>query len=260
MWAALIFLFIAQEMFKGSETYGFKTFYISGLFILLYALLLYITKKCRMNFPVTFILALTVVVVECSFNLNATGLGTTSRSAYLLDYDAVESVTTQIKESDQSFYRMDKIFGARSKNDGAWHNYKSISTFSSTCNKGMTEFFQNLGFEASTNAYGYNGSTMVTNCLFSVKYLISNAHLKTDNLLSYVLGDDGEFIYKNNYTLPVGFALDHALDENETPTSIYNGIENQNNLIESLTGVSNVFELMYNYNTVAEASFKPTVL
>ena len=150
-----------------------------------------------MNFPVTFILALTVVVVECSFNLNATGLGTTSRSAYLLDYDAVESVTSQIKESDQSFYRMDKIFGARSKNDGAWHNYKTISTFSSTCNKGMTEFFQNLGFEASTNAYGYNGSTMVTNCLFSVKYLISNTHLKTDNLLSYVLGDDGEFIYKN---------------------------------------------------------------
>ena len=258
VWAAVIFLFIAQEMFKDSETYRFNTFYISGLFILLYALLLYITKKCRMNFPVTFILALTVVVVECSFNLNATGLGTTSRSAYLLDYDAVESVTSQIKESDQSFYRMDKIFGARSKNDGAWHNYKTISTFSSTCNKGMTELFQNLGFEASTNAYGYNGSTMVTNCLFGVKYLISNTHLKTDNLLSYVLGDDGEFIYKNNYTLPVGFALDFCLDENETPTSIYNGIENQNNLIETLTGVSNVFELMYNYNTVAEASFKPT--
>ena len=42
---------------------------------------------------------------------------------------------------------MDKLFGARTKNDGAWHNYKTVSTFSSTCNASMSKLFNYLGLE-----------------------------------------------------------------------------------------------------------------
>lgn len=258
VWGALIFLFVASEMFKDYESYDFKTFYISGLFVIIYALLLYITRTCNMSFPVTFVIALTLVVVETALNLNATGLGTTSRTSYLADYDKVSELTTEITEDDTSFYRIDKIFGSRSKNDGAWHNYRTISTFSSTCNAGMSTLFTNLGLEASTNAYGYNGSTLVTNCLFSVKYLLSNTSLATDNLLSYVAENNNEYLYRNNYTLPVGYAIDHYIEDSDTPSSIYNGVENQNYLMESLTGVKNVFELMYNYSSTTEATFNST--
>ena len=258
VWAALIFIFIASELFKDSDAYTFKTFYISGLFIILYAALLYITRRSKCRFPYAFVIALTLVVVESALNLNATGLGTTSRSAYLADYDAMNEVMDTVASGDSSFYRMDKVFGSRSKNDGAWHNYKTISTFSSTCNEGMSTLFTNLGLEASTNAYGYNGSTMVTNCLFSVKYLISNTTLATDDLFSFVTANDGQYVYRNNYTLSIGYAIDHTLNEKESPSSVYNGIENQNNLIESLTGISNVFELMYNYSSTTEAEFTPT--
>lgn len=50
--------------------------------------------------------------------MESTGLGTTSRTAYLLDYNAVKTVTSDVSDNDDSFYRMDKITGARSKNDG----------------------------------------------------------------------------------------------------------------------------------------------
>lgn len=130
--------------------------------------------------------------------MESTGLGTTSRTAYLLDYNAVKTVTSDVSDNDDSFYRMDKITGARSKNDGAWHNYHTISTFSSTCSAGMSQLYKYLGMVSSTNAYGYDGSTIVTNSLFSVKYLISNKLLSTDSLRTYYNGYDGEFIYKMN--------------------------------------------------------------
>ena len=131
--------------------------------------------------------------------------------------------------------------GARSKNDGAWHNYHTISTFSSTCSAGMSQLYKYLGMVSSTNAYGYDGSTIVTNSLFSVKYLISNKLLSTDSLRTYYNGYDGEFIYKNEYTLPAGYVSDGNLSEKWKPDTIYNGIENQNSLIEALTGVKDTF-------------------
>ncbi len=259
VWAAIIFVALASEIFKSYENYTFKTFYISGLFVIAYAALLYIARRSRCWFPYTFVIALTLVVVETALNLNATGLGTTSRTAYLADYDSTKEVIEEVTEQDTSFYRMDKIFGYRSKNDGAWHNYKTISTFSSTCNQGMSTLFSNLGIEASTNAYGYNGSTLVTNCLFSVKYILSNTSLNTDSLFTYVTDSDGQYVYKNTYTLPVGYAIDHTLTEYDELTSVYNGIENQNELIETLTGVSNVFTLVYNFSSTMEAEFTPTM-
>ena len=120
--------------------------------------------------PALLLAALPVVVVENTINMESTGLSTTGRTNYLLDYNAVNMVTDEVKALDDSFYRMDKITGARTKNDGAWHNYHSISTFSSTSNAGISKLFENLGIISSFNAYGYDGSTMVTNSLFGVKY------------------------------------------------------------------------------------------
>ncbi|MFQ8901546.1 MAG: hypothetical protein ACLR7D_06315 [Lachnospira eligens] len=59
--------------------------------------------------------------------------------------------------------------------------------------------------ENSTNAYGCNGLTAVTDSLFSVKYTISNRLLVESDIRNYYTGSDGEFVYKNNYTLPIGY-------------------------------------------------------
>lgn len=120
----------------------------------------------------------------------------------------------------------------------------------------MSDLFEDLGMYGSTNAYSYDGATLLTNSLFSVKYLISNQLLATDSLLTYYTGNDGEFIYRNENALPLGYVV-HS-DVNEwTGYDINNGIENQNTLIYSMTGKNNVFLEDYNYNSSSDVTITP---
>ncbi len=254
VWIPLILLFIYDYIFKDSKLYDFKIFYISGAFILVYALLMYLRRTKGLKTPIILFAAFLTAIMECAINMEETGLGTTSRTAYLLDYDAVKTVTNTVYQQDESFYRMDKITGARSKNDGSWHNYHSISTFSSTSNAGMSELYKNIGLIGSTNAYAYDGSTMVTNSLFSVKYLISNQHLLEDSLRTYYTGNNGEFIYQNHYTLPLGYMVpEKFLDWHYT--SMNNGIDNQNSMIKAMTDIVHVFEPVQEFNAYNEISY-----
>ena len=239
------------------ETYDFKAIYLSGAFILVYAGLMIVYNKTNWKLPVTVFLAFIVCIIECTINMDSTGIGTTNRTSYLLDYDAIKSVTQTVRDEDTSFYRMDKKFGARSKNDGAWHNYHSISTFSSTSSAGMSELFGKLGFEHSMNAYGYNGATLVTESLFSVKYTITNRILTSSSLREYYVGDDGEFVYENKYTLPLGFITYNNAGEWNPSEANGTGIENQNSLIQTLTGIANVFTLTYENATDSSFEVKP---
>lgn len=257
LWIAIGILLFIEQVFTVDETYDFTIVYISGAFILVYALIMLIHLKHEFKVPVIIFIAFSLCIIECTINMDSTGIGTTSRSSYLLDYDAVKTVTQTVADDDSSFYRMDKKFGSRSNNDGAWHNYHSISTFSSTSNGAMEEFFGELGFEHSFNAYKYNGATLVTESLFSVKYAISNRILTESPLRSYYTGSDGEFIYKNNYTLPIGFMTYNNPYGWEADSANDAGIENQNSLIKNLTGISNVFTLTYENATDASFEVKP---
>lgn len=256
LWFALLFLIFAEQIFAENADYDKEIFYISGAFILIYALLMYIHRFGRFRYPVALFIAFGVVVTECTVNMEATGLSATNRTAYLLDYDAVKNVTSSIESTDDSFYRMDKIYGARSKNDGSWHNYHSISTFSSTCPKGMTDIYKALGMTGSVNAYSYDGSTMLTNSLFSVKYLISNKLLNQSDLFTYVAGSDGEFIYRNNYTLPIGYVVDNSFTYVWQPESV-SALENQNEMINAMTGINDVFVLKELFSAATEFTIKP---
>ena len=224
---------------------------------MLYALLIFINNNAKLKIPLVLLLTFSVSIIECTLNMDSTGIGTTSRTSYLLDYDAVKTVTKTVADNDDSFYRMDKLFGARTKNDGAWHNYKTVSTFSSTCNASMSKLFNYLGLENSTNAYGCNGLTEVTDMIFSVKYTISNKLLAESNLRSYYTGSDGEFIYKNNYTLPIGFAINEQSASKMNFMTANNGIENQNLMIQNMTGISDVFTVVDEFPNESECTIKP---
>ena len=254
LWIAIGIMLFIEQVFAVDETYDFTIVYLSGAFILIYALLMVIHIKHDFRVPVVLFITFSLCIIECTINMDSTGIGTTSRTSYLLDYDAVKTVTSTVAEDDSSFYRMDKKFGSRSNNDGAWHNYHSMSTFSSTSNGAMEKFLGKLGFEHSFNAYKYNGATLVTESLFSVKYAISNRILTESPLRT---GDDGEFIYKNTYSLPIGYMTYNDPYGWEGSEAIGSGIDNQNSLIKNLTGISNVFTLTYENSTDAGFEVKP---
>ncbi len=257
LWIAIGIMLFIEQVFAVDETYDFTIVYLSGAFILIYALLMVIHIKHDFRVPVILFITFSLCIIECTINMDSTGIGTTSRTSYLLDYDAVKTVTSTVAEDDSSFYRMDKKFGSRSNNDGAWHNYHSMSTFSSTSNGAMEKFLGKLGFEHSFNAYKYNGATLVTESLFSVKYAISNRILTESPLRTYYTGDDGEFIYKNTYTLPIGYMTYNDPYGWEGSEAIGSGIDNQNSLIKNLTGISNMFTLTYENSTDTGFEVKP---
>ena len=171
---------------------------------------------------VVMILFLLVVVAEALVNFGNTGLSVTSRSYYVDDNEHIDDLITTVEETDDSFYRIEK-YDRRTKNDAAWHGYKGVSMFSSTSGEGLNNYMGSLGFENSMNAFSFYGQTPLTSSLFSVKYMLDKEEVEADggdkanpyedgDLNSLVDQVEGEYLYRNNYTLPLGFMLPADFD------------------------------------------------
>ena len=113
---------------------------------------------------------LAAIAVEAAANTAVTSVTTTNRTSYTLDNADVRELTAML-EPASDFYRVEKI-DRKTKNDGAWLSFPSVSLFSSTANADLTEFFKTFGCEASTNAYSITGSTPFVDSLLSVRYAL----------------------------------------------------------------------------------------
>lgn len=237
--AALSFLLISEQCYSG-DTYNFKIFYISGAFILFYLFLMYLYQNRKVVTPVFIFLFFLSTILECALNMEATGFSTTGRSYYLSDYDSMKSILAYLDEQDDSFYRMEKFSGYRSKNDDAWHGYRGVSNFSSTAHGGITDYLNFMGCESSTNAYGYNGATFLTSSMLSVKYIVSSSELVESKLMSYCHCADNRYLYRMNYTLPLGYMVTSQL-EDEWDTQSSNPFIVQNDFLLTTTGIGDIF-------------------
>jgi uncharacterized membrane protein YfhO len=256
IWIAIGLLIYMESSLN--EMYEWQSVYISAAFVIAYAILMMFYNRQRIKTPILLFLIFALSIIECTINMEKTGLGTTSRVSYLLDNNAVDSLMDYIEDEDDGFYRIEKSWGLKTKNDSAWHGYKSISTFSSTSSAGITELLGAFGCEHSMNAYAYQGSTLATASIFNVKYIISNKLLPESNLFTFKYGNDGEFLYENTYTLPVGFMVDSQLESLWNTSTANNGIEVQNQFFSINTGIDDVFKQLYVYRTDMEVTFTPT--
>ena len=121
------------------DAYHFIVFYAAILLLALYAGLIYLHTRRRAGAGLIGLLALALVSVEAAVNTTATSVTTTSRTAYLDDNQDVMDLVAGLKP-EEVFYRVEKVDG-KTKNDGAWMNFPTVSLFSSTANADMTEFF-----------------------------------------------------------------------------------------------------------------------
>lgn len=104
LWISIGLLVLFEQLFMAEgSTYSFKIAYVSGIFILLYALLIFINNNAKLKIPLVLLLTFSVSIIECTLNMDSTGIGTTSRTSYLLDYDAVKTVTKTVADNDDSF-------------------------------------------------------------------------------------------------------------------------------------------------------------
>ena len=253
---AVSFVLLSQKFREGDEAYHFAVFYGAIFFLAVYAGLMVLYRRRgqgergRKRAALAALLTLFTVCVEAAVNTTCTSVTTTSRTAYTADNEVVETLAASLKGS-ADFYRIEKT-DQRTKNDGAWMHFPSVSLFSSMAHADVTEFIKSLGCEGSTNAYSITGSTPFVDCLLSVKYAFYPREQSMDRL-EYVQDYQGTYLYANRYALPLGFMIPDIM-KNEWHLNMANPADVQNSLcslfdapdvLQEETGLGNGPSLIY---------------
>ena len=139
---AVSFVLLAEKLVDNPEQYHFSVFYAALLFIAIYGGLIYLYHKGKWSLDAILLTALAVVAIEAAVNTAVTSIPTTSRTSYVKDNQDVEDLVWNIKSD--TFYRVEKT-DRKTKNDGAWMNFPSVSLFSSTANASPVGFLPQDG-------------------------------------------------------------------------------------------------------------------
>ncbi len=238
-WGAIVFILLAEKLPDGDNKLPVYVIYVSLLFICIYMLLVYFYRSDKIIKNGILFLMFAVTITEATINTGQTSISTTSRTYYMNDFYNIEELTDRILTEDTDFYRIEKN-SRRTKNDTAWHYLRGISTFSSTANAPLTELLGNLGFEHSTNAYSFNGYTPFTASILDVKYMIEKELFEDSEITSLYTSKDTTYIYKNNYTLPLGFMVDDSMITWRA-SSHSNPLKAQNSFARTAAGTGDIF-------------------
>ncbi len=209
-WGASGFVILAEKLVT-EEHFHFSVFYVALIFLAGYAGLMRLYMNRRASRNVLVLLALGLVSVEAAINTTVTSVTTTSRTNYIKDNQEVQDLVKDLIPNE-NFFRVEKM-DRKTKNDGAWMNFPSVSLFSSTANADLSAFFKKMGCESSTNAYSITGSTPLVDALFGVKYRLYSEKPLYDEHMTYVAESGQTFLYENVYALPLGFMVDGSLEE-----------------------------------------------
>ena len=225
---SICFVLLAEKLIDAKH-FHFSIFYVAIIVLSMYAGVLHMFKIGKRELAAC--LALILVSVEAAANTAVTSVTITSREAYTRDNEDVHMLMDMVEPSDD-FYRVEKKT-RKTKNDGAWMNFPSISLFSSTANADLTEFFKRMGCEASTNSYSITGSTPLVDSLVSIKYALYSEEVPNTELWAYMKESGETYLYENLYTLPLGFVISHSVEDN-WQFKMDNPGEVQNDLCQAL--------------------------
>lgn len=227
------FLYAAYRL-SDSEMIGSDSFFVTAVFIAVYAVLLLIwyagKQKVR---EYIFLITSIVVIAELTVNFDMTGLDTVNRTSYVKDWKDYENVLDQVKEQESKnsavyFYRTEEM-ERRTKNDAALSGYYSATQFSSLMNINVSHIYQDLGMEGGKNFYCINGASPLISSMLSLKYVIADNALEEGPLRTLVASSGDTYLYENKYSLPLGFMVDERVAELWDYKN-GGGISNQNEL------------------------------
>lgn len=154
-----------------------------------------------------------------------------SHSEYEERVETMTDAVASVQEKDGGFYRMEKTI-SRTDNDSMSFGYNGMTHYSSTYNSSVVDFNNKMGMLQEFVLIRYLGSTMLTDSLLGVKYVVADTEVSP----AYETYKNTETyrIYENPYALSVGFAA----PESALETPVYSGdyLANQNAFAQSLLG------------------------
>ena len=202
--------------------------------ILIFSIVLYAVRNGWLGAGSTVILAVIVAVeLFTSGLLNANSLDDdvviSSRKSYVTFMEKFEGIIDKVKESDQSFYRMEKE-EHRKTNDPFALGFYGLSNSTSTLNASQIVFLNEMGYSSKSHWSKYLGGTPVSDSLMGLKYIIYNQRDRGDYYDLYIKDDDyKKYAYLNPHALSVVFAANGAIngfdhERYETPFEYMNAM------------------------------------
>ena len=238
-----MFLFLTIYVFEQNITLPYLnkqgilfTVIIMVLYLILY---LYLFEYSKKKFFLIFLFFLTIIEIIISFN-----------SLFIYQrYDISDYYKQSCKmfnTDNNTFYRIETVDYYNSFLDSFMCDFYSSKSTVSTNNAILHDFLLRNGGSLSYSHYMYDASvTPVLPSLLNVKYIYSINKLDTSyyNEIGYFYANNfvTEYkqkkinVYKNRFTLSVGFVIDDNYDKNYIK---YNGtpFDNLNNLFYALSG------------------------
>lgn len=225
--AAVVLFILFAEKLVTEEHFHFWVFYLAFLLAALYGLIFRSYATGQFARELYFCMLLILVTLESTLNLAYTSIPTTSRTEYTADNADIRLLKKSVPETP--FVRFKK-YERKSKDDGAFLNFHSVSLFSSTADKSLTDFLRSVGCEASVNAYSITGSTPLVDALLDVGYgFVSDE--KYDESQEEAGRSGSTVLVKNPDTLPLGFVVEHDFTDSwsrtfENPADVQNDLCN----------------------------------
>lgn len=250
--AALIaFVLLAQKL--NDEPLPIAALYVSIIFIVIYAAVLTVDRVSHMSAQDWRLILTLSIAAELlvSTLLTVHAIDTKEHYSQRSYYAAGEEPTEIRREiavlADQhdpnDFYRMES-YGPKTTNDPYLYGYRGLSIFSSTMPTKPVKMFQNLGYHSNgINSYKYEGSNIVLDSLFGLRYLIQRSVPTIEmDLWQLYLSTEQIDIYENPYALPLGYMGQPSLKQWTSYST--DPFSAQNRLMTALAGTEAVFSLL----------------
>ena len=215
---------------------------ISFLFAVLYAIgvLLITSGKVKLNQNIIYGFLAVITAVEMTANGYVTIEGLNkehkfkSRSEYSQKAEDLSKAVDFVNERDNGLFRMERTID-RTDNDPMSFGFNGMSHYSSTYNKKIAQFNQDMGMLQEYVLIRYAGSTLITDSLLGVKYIASEKPIHPD-YENINTSSDGVNIYENPYALGYAFAADESALKNLSYGA--SKMQNQDKFAESILGES----------------------
>ncbi len=191
--------------------------------------------------PKQFIIILMIVVIsfECTYGINSNWDINHDIDTFMSDKVPYQDLIGYVRKIDNDLYRMEKT-DYLTLNDGAWYDYKGMSTFSSMAYENVSKFQRMIGVAGNNiNSYYYKYyGTPIYNTMFNVKYLMGN--FPNDNYYELVYSNDYYNISKYNYSSSFVYMVNDEVKKWELVSD--NPFLNQTNFVSLSTGYNGVLK------------------
>ncbi len=201
----LAFILLCEKLITDDSFTG-ACFLFTGIFLICYASMIHAYRLNQNATKILTIMTLVLVVAESGINMYLTSVSTVSRSTYLSNYDSYQTLTERTMENEDDFFRFEK-FARRTQNDAMLIGFPSASYFSSTSNALVKDFYEKYGMKSSRVYYCYDGATPVTAALLTNRYMLYTMDRGYDSLFSLADTEGKLYLYRNNYSLPLGYMI-----------------------------------------------------